>query len=353
MRCKLNSMHNCRVAIQVGWRGARQKSKAQKKWDAEGEKKKVKNTKPDATSFLKPFGIWGSTLQKHEDSEKRDARKQNARRRSGIFWMVYIGLARKFTQVFPLPLMEKPKRTYWLTQYITILQQVWATLGYFKRERSRMCGRERDDACDSGDKAPGPDRTVMWGLRKRKGRDSTEESWTGGLPSGVELESQAGTRGPSERRGSFEEGMELVVDKASPGNCTEIPASYARISGSHKWLVFILSPRNMTVRSVHSRSQRYKPWSKPCHPGPARTVPSDSSWDHSCRVWTRSCRLQPRESDRALRSSRTLREGSSVNEDMTLSHHTRGLFVLLLAYWEEKFKKKKKNCDFWRYLRHN
>lgn len=57
MRCKLNSMHNCRVAIQVGWQGARQKSKAQTKWDAEGEKKKVKNTKPDAIRFLKPFGI--------------------------------------------------------------------------------------------------------------------------------------------------------------------------------------------------------------------------------------------------------------------------------------------------------
>ena len=26
---------------------------------------------------------------------------------------------------------------------------------------------------------------------------------------------------------------------------------------------------------------------------------------------------------------------------MTLSHHTRSLFVLLLAYWEEKLKKKK------------
>lgn len=87
MRCKLNSMHNCRVAIQVGWQGARQKSKAQTKWDSEGEKKKVKITKPDAIRFLKPFGTWGSTLQKYEDSEKRDARKQNARRRSGIFWM--------------------------------------------------------------------------------------------------------------------------------------------------------------------------------------------------------------------------------------------------------------------------
>ena len=51
----------------------------------EGEKKKVKNTKPNAISFLKPFGIRGSTLQKYEDSEKRDARKQNARRRSGTF----------------------------------------------------------------------------------------------------------------------------------------------------------------------------------------------------------------------------------------------------------------------------
>ena len=124
------------------------------------------------------------------------------------------------------------------------------------------------------------------------------------MHSGVELESQADTRGPSERKGSFEEEMELVADKASPGNCTEITASYARISGSHKWLIFILSPRNMTVRSVHSRSQRYKPWSKPCHPWPAQTVPSDSSWDHSCRGLTWSCCLQSQDSDRALRSSK-------------------------------------------------
>ena len=29
----------------------------------------------------------------------------------------YTGLAKKFIQVFPLHLMEKPKRTYWPTQY--------------------------------------------------------------------------------------------------------------------------------------------------------------------------------------------------------------------------------------------
>lgn len=33
---------------------------------------------------------------------------------------------------------------------------------------------------------------------------------------------------------------------------------------------------------------------------------------------------------------------------MTLSHHTRSLFVLLLAYWEEKFKKKNVTSeDIW------
>ena len=31
---------------------------------------------------------------------------------------------------------------------------------------------------------------------------------------------------------------------------------------------------------------------------------------------------------------------------MTLSHHTRSLFVLLLAYWEEKLKKKNKTVTF-------
>ena len=258
--------------------------------------------------------------------------------------MVYIGLARKFTQVFPLPLMEKPKRTYWPSQYITILHQVWAMLGYFKRERSHMCGRERDNACDKvGTKPRGLTESVMRGLGRRKGHDFTEESWTECLHSGVELESQADTRGPSERKGSFEEEMELVADKASPGNCTEITASYARISGSHKWLIFILSPRNMTVRSVHSRSQRYKPWSKPCHPWPAQTVPSDSSWDHSCRGLTWSCCLQSQDSDRALRSSHTFHEGRSINEDMTC-HTTHA--VSLFYFWPTERRKKKKPVTF-------
>ena len=179
--------------------------------------------------------------------------------------MVYIGLARKFTEVLLLPLMEKPKRTYWPTQYITILQ-VWAMLGYFKRERSYTYGREMDNTRDSGNKATVMTETIKWALKRRKGHDLTGESWTGYPPSGVELEPHADTSVPFERRGSFEEEMELVVDKASPGNCTEITASYARISGSHKWLTFILSAGSMTVRSIHSRSQRDKPWSKPCHP---------------------------------------------------------------------------------------
>lgn len=37
-----------------------------------------------------------------------------------------------------------------------------------------------------------------------------------------------------------------------------------------------------------------------------------------------------------------------VNEDVTLSHHIHRLFVLLLAYWEEKFKKQKLSYeDIW------
>lgn len=203
---------------------------------------------------------------------------------------------------------------------------------------SYVWSREGQRLWQSGDKATGPDRISNVRTREEEGPwfHRRELDWMPALWSGTR--GPAGTSGPSERRGSFEEEMELVVDKASPGNCTEITASYARISGSHKWLIFILSPRNMTVRSVHSRSQRYKPWSKPCHPWPEQTVPSDSSWDHSCRGLTWSCCLQSQESDRAPRSSHTFHEGRSVNEDMTC--HTTHAVSLLLAYWEDKLKKK-------------
>ena len=215
-----------------------------------------------------------------------------------------------------------------------------------ERTFSYVWSRKGQHLWQSGDKATGPDRISNVRTREEEGPwfHRRELDWMPALWSGTRV--PADTSGPSERRGSFEEEMELVVDKASPGNCTEITASYARISGSHKWLIFILSPRNMTVRSVHSRSQRYKPWSKPCHPWPEQTVPSDSSWDHSCRGLTWSCCLQSQESDRAPRSSHTFHEGRSVNEDMTC-HTTHA--VSLFYFWPTErinLKKKKKTVTF-------
>lgn len=55
----------------------------------------------------------------------------------------------------------------------------------------------------------------------------------------------------------------MCQDKASPGDCTEITASYATTLRSQKWLMVILSPRNTDVHSVHGRSQWYCLWSKP------------------------------------------------------------------------------------------
>lgn len=43
---------------------------------------------------------------------------------------------------------------------------------------------------------------------------------------------------------------------ASPQDCAEITARYARISRSQNWLIFLLSPRNTDVHSAQGSSQQ-------------------------------------------------------------------------------------------------
>lgn len=110
-------------------------------------------------------------------------------------------------------------------------------------------------------------------------------------------------------------------DKASPGDCAEIRASYARISKSQKWLSFSLQGILMfTVNMAGPCGIACGLNPKYSYLWPGQTALFYSCWDSSWTVLTHNCWLPLPKSNHAFKGSHTVDKESPVNEDLTTSN---------------------------------
>lgn len=160
-----------------------------------GWKNKVKDTKPNS---IKPFGIQALySRDKEADSGKGEERKQNARQRAGLFCMVC--LQQVYTEQGPC---EVPARE----DVHTCMSCRWPCLSYWEQSPSTRHGRSNNTRAQD-----------------EKGARASELNCTqacgGGLESQTSREHWCGD-------------ASVCQDKASPGNCAETIAHYARNSRS-------------------------------------------------------------------------------------------------------------------------